>query len=126
MGAEKVKQLQKLLNIPDAFTRIDIPAITMISLRKDGLLDPFLEDCQNDSPSIEELLNFVEKGTLREKITFECYVVETTRNDTRLSIEGLAGIGLTMNEMQKIIDEYARADEFSCDIKSGSFRAWWD
>lgn len=81
------------------------------------------EDCQNDSPTIREFLDFMHKYPGVMAIG---YVVDKSRSDYRLTVEGLEYEGNISKEMlADIIDNYRLADEFSLDHYDG-FRIWYD
>jgi len=80
-----------------------------------------LEEQQNDSPSIAEFLSFMEEYPI---FFAHGYVVDGSRPDYRVSIEGLSGHTNNMNEMLAFSKFNKKATEFDCDL--GYQRSWWD
>ena len=125
---DAVRAIQKILGFEDEFKKFDINAYDLNILYEKGLLDYFLDESQNSGPTIKEFIDFI-KSKYPESITkysFECYIVNTSRVDTRFTIEGISGDNLSLADMQYAIDNFSNADEFSCKLLTGTFRAWWD
>lgn len=120
---EAVKGIQARLNLKDEFSYLDITSENLSILDQLGLIEPFYDDCQNNSPSVKEFIEFT-KG--KSGYVFECYVVPTNREDTRLSIEAIKGEGLCSRALEQVTKEFHHADEFEIKISKKSFRAWWD
>lgn len=76
-----------------------------------GFADP--QDKQNEAPTIEEFLQFLEK---HPKFTAHGYVVSSEREDYRLSVEGVQcetmGDVLDVNDVADFGDMFHDADEF--------------
>lgn len=85
----------------------------------------YVEDRQNDAPSIAELMQYAEKYP---NVTFDGYAVELMRDDYRISIETVRqNFGNSKNAAEAVKDfsnNFHAADEFRVDEKSGY--AWWD
>jgi hypothetical protein len=80
-----------------------------------------LEERQNDSPSIFEFQSFM---IAHPCFTALGYVVDGSRSDYRVSIEGLSGNTTDVNEMLEFSKFNRLADEFICD--KGNQYSWWD
>ena len=89
-------------------------------LEKEGFLDP--EMTQNDSPSIGGIMDFMEENP--RALAFG-YIVSPTRDDYRVSLEGVIIPGpLSVNEVMAFANYFRYADEF--DLDSNGARAWYD
>lgn len=80
-----------------------------------------MEECQNLSPTTEDFFEFMKKypGT-----TAHGHAVSHTRDDYRVTLEGLSYSGKVTTEMLKDFIHLCRlADEFDIDDKLYS---WWD
>lgn len=83
-------------------------------------LDP--EECQNYSPSIAEFMDFMKD---HREFTAHGYVVSDTRDDYRVSIEGLFKFGnITYEETIEFVDMFRCADEFTCTKEE--LYCWYD
>lgn len=86
------------------------------------------EECQNDSPSINELLSAFED--YEDYISFSGYSVSPDRRDYRISIDEIKiEIPKDNTDMLSYAVEYYRyADEFHLSAAHGNFYviAWWD
>ncbi len=84
------------------------------------------DDCQNDSPTVDEFLEFCEtNGTSEEEVIFEAYIV-TNRPDARVTVEGIRLLVALSGEKTKrdFINQFRCADEF--EVQESVYRAWWD
>lgn len=102
-------------------------------LVEEGYADP--EERQNDSPTIQEWLDFIEENpALLNKISFHGYIVHKDRTDRRISIEGIQSsyilesvmndVTLTEKEIEAIKFFCNSADELS--ITSNKVWVWYD
>jgi len=120
------KLVEQILDIKltDNYTRFNCGYAQLKSLL---LLEQALPDeTQNESPSISEFLGFCEKHNTGEKeVIFEGYVINNTRDDARVSVEGIVlNQDLSSEEVKKdFILTFRDADEFDM---SDTYRAWWD
>jgi len=102
------------------YSCMDVGTLTqLISL---GFADP--EMTQNDSPTIEE---FVEFMTRYPSCVAHGYVVSPNRDDCRVSIEGLVcSEDLVTNDMlYDFVGSFRCADEFTVSKEDGLY-CWWD
>lgn len=85
-----------------------------------------VQDCQNDSPSIGELLDDLED--YKDKVELIGYVIYPPRSDARVSVEGFNVIGLTADEALHFYEKYGNADEKTTEKTENSYniRFWWD
>lgn len=100
------------------FEDMDLPTLKL--LVDEGFVN--LDERQNYSPSILELMEFSENyGGVYH---FDGYVVSDRRDDYRVSIDGIARISpiLDRDELRAFSDLAHDADEFD----SVDGRAWWD
>jgi hypothetical protein len=97
----------------------NLSIITLRQLVASGFLDP--DDTQNCAPSAGEMIEFMEA---HPGMTAHGYVVEASRNDSRIALEGIAcPEHLVTSEMREAFIEFARhADEFE---HRNDLRAWW-
>ncbi len=89
-----------------------------------GAADP--EGAQNASPTIGEFLD--ELASLGDRIRFIGYIIYPPREDSRVSVEGFEGVGLTADDALELAARY-RADESEKNHRSdGTYnvRFWWD
>lgn len=81
-----------------------------------------LDDCQNYSPSIGEIMEFMDKNI---GFTAHGYVVSDARSDYRVSIEGVEKVhGITETDMEAFRELFGDADEFDCN-ENGLY-CWYD
>jgi len=81
-----------------------------------------LEECQNYSPSVSDFLDFMKKYPA---VKAHGYAVSHTRDDYRVSLEGLAFAGEVNNQMLlDFIHLCRQADEFHA--SEDELYAWWD
>jgi hypothetical protein len=102
-------------------------------LVEEGYADP--EECQNDSPTIQEWLDFIkENPTLSNKISFHGYIVHKDRTDRRISIEGIQSSPIlesVMNDV-KFTEKEIEAINFFChyadelSITENKLWVWYD
>lgn len=97
-----------------------------------------LYDKQNEAPTLKQFLEFGENVTrfsllnLDGELYYEGYLVDADRNDSRITIDGIAIKNVSVKEDPEDLDElksdfkrFARkADEL--DIEDNYMRAWWD
>lgn len=88
-----VQEIYKILNLPDVFTRLEMNTSQLATV--EHLLTPFLEDCQNNSPTVKRFLELSEQYNA----VLECYIVNTDRDDTRFSIEGVSFTHLAKDDI---------------------------
>ena len=85
-------------------------------------IDPM--DCQNDSPSVKEIYDFLKEHS--EFYAFG-YAVSPKRDDYRISIEGICSnwesINIPKEDLIDFVDFSVGADELSI---TPYCRAWWD
>lgn len=81
-----------------------------------------LDECQNDSPSVKEFYEFMQQHI---NTTTHGYVVSPGRDDTRVSLEGiaLASEFVDKNVFSDFIELCKHADELQT---QGDLYAWWD
>lgn len=85
-----------------------------------NFLDP--NDCQNNSPSNEEFVKFMEKYP---NVTAHGYIVSPERQDVRISIEGLSFCGYPERELLIDFVLFNRfADELQIDNEG--LYSWFD
>jgi len=92
-------------------------------LLEHDFIDP--EERQNDSPSTEEFMEYVEG---HEGVKFNIYAVSPDRPDYRVTIEEISVTVQDDEDMIKFVDLFRYADEFELSRnKSGwKIEAWWD
>lgn len=76
---------------------------------------------QNESPSIGEILDFLEKNP---DFTAHGYAVTVGRDDYRISIEGVEGHSNDFDQIAQFVNLFRYADEF--EIADIYQRAWFD
>jgi hypothetical protein len=84
-----------------------------------------LEDCQNNSPTIETFLRELEP--IKDRVKLIGYIIWPPRLDARVSIEGFTAANLTADEALDLFGKFS-ADE-QTQQKSGSTYSvsfWWD
>jgi len=84
-----------------------------------------MEEQQNNSPSIREFLELADRyPTMR----FHGYIVDKTRSDYRVSIEGFDATYLNADQALALVNDYRLADECTNSKKNGSYEVftWWD
>ena len=83
---------------------------TLKTLIDQNFADP--EECQNDSPTISEFYDFMERYP---EYTAHGYTVSDTRDDYRVSIEGVekGSPASIYDELQDYMALFAGADEFN-------------
>lgn len=86
-------------------------------LADEGFLD--MDEAQHDSPTIRELLEWA-KPRAPWNIDFEVYVIANSREDRRISIEGIQIGSSSPAHQVEFMEQFAGADELSRN------RAWWD
>jgi len=81
-----------------------------------------VEDAQNDAPTFGAIVTFLEDNP---KFTGHGYVVLPSRDDERITLEGVeSSCVLSAEERKAFKAVFGKADEFS--NKQGNFRAWYD
>lgn len=84
-----------------------------------GFADP--EDAQNNSPTIEEFIEFAENN---EGFIFNGYAIDDSRSDYRVSIESIEKDEcVTADEKIEFLMQFRYADEITVD---DGLYAWWD
>ena len=106
--------------------RVRVPYDTIIKLVNHNFVD--LNDAQNCSPSAQEFIEICESN--KKNVDFEIYLVEHTRDDYRVTIEGvIETVPFNFQDMLcEHISEFRFADEFTLKRSDKGFflRAWWD
>ena len=123
MNKFNIYEIQRILEIEDKFTRVDLNHYDISTI--EHLLNPFLEDCQNNSPELKDMIDLCKKY----KGIMECYIVETNREDSRLSCEGIVFPKISTEDMIDIVNNYHCADEFNISTNADEtfrVRLWWD
>lgn len=99
----------------------NLTALQIESLLVAGLIDP--EETQNDSPTTVEFLDFM--NNMKEKygvtVFAHGYTVEWSRDDTRVTLEGLSLWKKPRGDLRKAWFEFNK-DAEELDDK----RSWWD
>lgn len=80
-----------------------------------------VEEYQNSSPTIGEILEFLKKNP---SFTAHGYAVTPLRDDYRISIEGVEGKTDNRDEIDNFIKLFRHADDFR--FESGYAYAWFD
>lgn len=98
----------------------DLSYETLKQLVDEGFVD--VEECQNLSPSIQDMMQFAEK--YGKHYLFDGYVVSDKRDDYRVSIDGFKRVGPfeDFNEQNAFADFCSEADDLDLDLAY----AWWD
>lgn len=97
-----------------------LPLETLKLLIEEGFLDP--EDCQNNSPSAEEFMNFIEQ---HPDFTAHGHAVDSTRDDYGVTIEGIELFGARSRETEREFVMFSQhADDFVFNDKA--LFCWWD
>lgn len=98
----------------------DMSYETLKLLVAEGFVD--VEECQNLSPSIQDMMQFAEK--YGKNYMFDGYVVSDKRDDYRVSVDGFKHIGPfeDFNEQNAFADFCSEADDLDLDLAY----AWWD
>jgi hypothetical protein len=78
-------------------------------------------ECQNNSPSIQEFHDFMVKHPEYKAIG---YAIGLQRTDYRVSIEGLEGKAQDHKTFLEFVQEFHQADEF--DVDDSYQRCWYD
>lgn len=99
----------------------EVPLSLMEDMMRIGFADP--TECQNSSPSIGDFIRFCRNHPETE-FTFNGYLVARTRDDTRISIEGMDTKQLNTDK-ELVKDFLQNADELSFN-DDGSFHSWYD
>jgi hypothetical protein len=98
----------------------DVSVLTLKRLLELGYADA--EDAQNDAPTYEQFLEFMDA---HPKCKAHGYAVSPDRDDYRISIEGVGMRGRVTRAMLQNFTDFARhADEFYADSKG--LYCWWD
>ena len=81
-----------------------------------------LEECQNDSPTINDFYNLMKQ---HPEVCAHGYAVEVKRRDYRITLEGLRYTGLVSPQLAAAFTKLCRhADEFELD--ENYLYSWWD
>ena len=100
----------------------DLTFEQLIRLMEIKAIDP--EDNQNGSPSVEDFFKFMQVFT---EFTAFGYVVDISRDDDRVSIEGITANDITGNALAEFMALCRSADELTVVAENASYvRAWWD
>jgi len=123
METKAVLEIKEVLGLSEGFKWIDLPYDSVVEI--EPLLTPFLEDCQNDSPSVGELVVLCKK----HKASLGGYITESDRADCRISFCSVSFISLSNEEMVELINTWHGVDDLTLSRETdGSFslRLWWD
>jgi hypothetical protein len=108
------------------YERIELSYAQLKSLVLLELIDP--NGAQNNSPSINDFLDFCEKYHCygEDETVLEGYIITGDRPDKRISIEAIRLHTAVSSEKTKqaFINHFHHADEFEANDEQ--FRAWWD
>jgi len=96
-----------------------MPVDVLKKLIKKGYADP--EESQNSAPTIAKFVKFCEK---HPEFRLHGYVVDRTRDDTRVSIEGVDTENLNTSIEDLLIFRFA--DDFCLDTTERTFHCWYD
>jgi hypothetical protein len=100
------------------FSNLSLNSLTL--LVEEGFLHP--EDYQNCSPYAEDFVNFLKQ---HPDFTAHGYSVDISREDYRVTIEGIELSGTTSRETEREFVKFARcADEF--EVSDNGLYCWWD
>ncbi len=120
------KLRHEILNIEYDSKHYDVKYVKDISLEQllrlidENLID--VEEAQNNSPTVEEFINFLKDYP---KFKAHGYIVTPDREDFRISIEGLkVEEDLTTEEILAFSNKFHNADEFQ--VTTNYARCWWD
>jgi hypothetical protein len=97
-----------------------LPVSVLEQLVEEGFVD--LDEAQNESPTIREFIAFAKRAP--QSIFFEGYAVHVSRDDYRLSIEGVTCPTGHAHKTQAFKDAW-KAFGKNADEKSVK-RLWWD
>jgi hypothetical protein len=130
MNKKAVLQIQRYLGLDDIYADISLNACGLLTMYEMGLLELFLDSSHNEGPSLSCLISFfkarVENGN-RDKYRINGYVVNTDREDARISFNGIAGSSLNISEMQTVIDVLLNRNcAFDINLADGDFEFYWD
>lgn len=104
-----------------SFEKLDLA--TAASLLQKGYLS--LDEQQNNSPTVREILEFCMTHELEKKWTLHGYAVSRDRADIRVSIEGIDGTGsFSVDTIIDFSQLFRDADEFHIDRTSA--HCWYD
>ena len=85
-----------------------------------------LEDCQNYSPTMRELLAYAHYADT----TYDGYIVKDIhRPDRRVTVDGITLKHITAEEAVEILQQFKSADNLTCEKQDdGTYvlYAWWD
>ena len=82
-------------------------------------IDP--EEQHNCAPTTQEIYDFMKD---HDNFTAHGYAVSTSRDDYRISLEGVEGFCETRADMEDFVNMFRFADEFS--ISDGEAWCWFD
>lgn len=85
-----------------------------------------IEDQWNSFPGLQNIFDNLDD---LDNVTYYGYVVDKTRNDWRVSVEGFEAHGLTADQVLDLKSIFASADEndhTKHDDGTYSLRCWWD
>lgn len=120
---EAVKCILNALDLRDEFQRIDLDKYEIDLIRP--YLEPFLDENQNNSPDLAALLEIANDYNY----ILECYIVNTDREDTRITCEGILFKNITRAQLIDLINNKLTGDEVSlskCGEHNFNIKFWWD
>ena len=82
-----------------------------------------IDDAQNSSPTIEELLDFAER--FPGFYTFDGYVVSDKRSDYRLSIDSIRRTPAYIDDREELL-QFVDLARYADEANFGAGDAWWD
>lgn len=101
------------------FSFDNLGAVKLGALIKLGFADP--EECQNDSPTIGDILKFLKANP---SCTAHGYAVSPERDDYRISVEGVEGHTGDEQQISAFTKMFRDADDFRAQF--GYQYAWYD
>ena len=99
----------------------NLSADTLRTLIEQKFIDP--ESTQNCSPTVSEFLEFMEA---RPAFKAHGYAVKLSRDDYRVSIEGLKARGVSQEDMHAFIRTFRDADDLNFEDDGSDCFCWYD
>lgn len=101
-----------------------VPAETMRKLIDEKYADP--EETQNESPSIQEFLDFIEAREDPDNWYLHGYAVSPERDDVRVSVEGIGSYApVSAEDLVDFVKLCRYADELDCTTDNPAY-CWYD
>lgn len=120
-----IQAIQRHLSIKNVFTYLNINGVDILEMHSNGMFELFLNDAQNNAPTLREFIQFLVESDTPEDYYLMTYIVDTNRDDTRFTVEGIFADGMESLKLDDII-RFRDADELDYSSSNNSFRAWWD